>query len=239
MLKAQASRIFASCLKFDINRINADEFRTYVRYMYNLPQLLKLQSPKPMSDLGYECDTCLREGHDLLPLNATADHAIACPSTYVARYATHNAIRNTIARYGNRMGSLASTEPPTERLLKGAFTKKICDIMLPQNCSGPQRVAQNDFWAICDTYRQNGDPGWNASVTKALDDLATTTPTVEDGRRIDVEIEAPSGHSFWIDCAGAQAHHSWRRHVQDKEVGTGRRRPWHPGTLLWGAGHHH
>jgi hypothetical protein len=38
LTRSQASRIFNSCLFHPINRIPAPEFRSYVRYLYNMPQ---------------------------------------------------------------------------------------------------------------------------------------------------------------------------------------------------------
>jgi hypothetical protein len=111
---SQLFRILNSDLWHRINRIPPNLFRQKMRLLINLPPISTLGNPTFSQEHMANLDTCR---HCNEPLDPTAKHAVACPTTRGLQARTHHQLVRTIARrIRTSHGSYHSQRPLTSPL---------------------------------------------------------------------------------------------------------------------------
>ena len=127
--RSQSSRAFIANTFFKHNRIEANTFIAFTRYHFNLPQLIH-GTTAPLHDTTVRTCSLTHDRPGLL--DPTGNHAASCISTYGSRVRTHNEIRDLITRTAKEVGFEASSEPATEEVLLGEFSRQEVKLLFPK-----------------------------------------------------------------------------------------------------------
>jgi hypothetical protein len=217
VLKGQMSRIFTSDLYHKSNRVGAKEFRAYVRYYMNLPQLVRLHNGFVSEVYGFTVDLCQCGDHTNV-LDPTANHvcSTSCklpPAAAINRL--HRLIVLQLHAYAKVTGADSTVEPLMVDTLLGEYTPEEARMICPKKVSQEANAKALGVVRLQHALRSATGPQ-RLLLQNELDGLvAAGVAAAAAGRRIAQlkrEIRGASGvrlHRLQSElselCAGAKA----------------------------------
>jgi hypothetical protein len=198
--RTQLTRVFASSLWHEHNRVAPGPFVAWCRAYLTLPQLLTW-GHCPVPD-GWDCEleTC-RLAHGPTPqlLDPSGDHCGACKSAYLARYLMHTKLAEVFVSSAASLGLTAQREPATASLLEGKFSAAQCRMMFPDQATKELKTIA----ASADALLKEADGlvgATRAAALAKLETLLATVPLKTKGLRVDASLTSVDGKSeVWID----------------------------------------
>ena len=199
-------RIFTASLFPGRNRASTSPLSAFLRYYLMLPPPVLQSEAESRPELDYRYKPCPIHGK---PIDATGDHAAACPTTRGAIYRVHNRIRNYLGREAQRLQLDTQVEPQTASLLLQQFSPEQCRAMFPKNST---RNTRSHAKLVADALDEipHLPAEQRDAATRKLTKLIEQTPANETGLRIDLAIG-----DAWIDVGVT---HPTKQSTRDKTI---------------------
>lgn len=208
---SQASRCLQAPLWFREHRMSPDRFRTYVRYMLNLPQLLRLGNDTWSDKFGCQVDVCHSTHNKNRELCPSGAHACSkCPNVTGARYRAHAMLAKAFHKLAPLAGLCSLWEPSTYDLLHGHVSREQCRVVFPKDATDASNALAerlNQLLYERDIIVKAGIPEeLQARLVEINSETAHITSQADSqmqARRIDICLRSDeSGQECYIDVAG-------------------------------------
>ena len=207
--RSQITRSLRAPLWFKQNRCDNIAFAAFFRfYLLMLPLLQRWACLAVRAGVPSEGDAlAICHVNHGLPrlLDPVALHAIACITTYSARYIAHACFQRIIKYFAELASCTTLTEPRTSGILLDEFTPEECTQIAPKTSSAHTRT----FTRTIMTALQNIDQSTvhtRSDLVLTLQHLLRTGARHRKGLRVDVSIEAPNGEALLVDVSNV--HHT-------------------------------
>ena len=202
--RSQVSRLGQLDLAMALNRIAPNFFRAYVRYIVNLPQLLRLGGGVMDERTGCLSDICQCEHAESMTLDPTGDHICSsCTSDAVSRQRAHRSLAEAIHWAAHRAACASELEQKMTATLLNQYTDLECRTIFPKNPSAEanKRAAKTLELTLELADTEEEDEEKRATIKAQLAALRAKTDNKTAGRRLDVTIKNLENKVVWVDTS--------------------------------------
>ena len=201
--RSQLSRFLSASLWVKANRTSPVHARATMRYILDLPQLLRLGNHRLSSSTDCEVDVCQAHRDGAPELDPTGDHICSrCPCGGLPQAALHRRILTVTHSFASQCAT-SRVEPPTSAVLLNDYTDDDCRLLFPKNPNAEtNRVAARAIQVHEELATCPPDAPGRAALVEEWASLQAMLDGKTSSRRLDLEITAHDGDVAWVDVAG-------------------------------------
>lgn len=204
--RSQVSRLGGLDLSTSLFRIPCVMFKCYVRYLLNLPQLIRLGNGTLDDETGCISDICQCEHPEDEFLEPTGDHICSkCKTDAITRQRAHRFLAEGFHWTGKKAACTSELEPDLTSTLRGEFSRERTRLMFPRHPSekanaGAKRALELQQ-QLEDLRASSGSQTQVDEIQAQINALAAKMDKKTASRRLDVTLKDINGGEAWVDTS--------------------------------------